>query len=185
MSTAEMFLAAMLLAGVPESPVPTISQDDWPAVQEAICERAIEMQILDKRELQFLFTRAEEFRNDINILRRRQQDLRNAPRLEDCDRFPKRDDVNSMLNFNRGFRQQMEAKRIAEPHKADDYGNAIQEAERLHQVWDAVRDARCDFYYVTVRRQALAKLRTAAGEDAYHSGQLPPCVPTWRFQEVK
>jgi hypothetical protein len=60
----------------------------------------------------------------------------------------------------------------------------MQEADRLYQVWDTVRDARCDYYYVTVRRQALKRLRDMLGSDAYYSGVLPPHVPLWRFQRV-
>ena len=58
------------------------------------------------------------------------------------------------------------------------------ETDRLYQVWDSVRDARCDFYYVTVRRQALKKLRDLIGEDAYLDAELPANVPTWRFNEM-
>jgi hypothetical protein len=37
---------------------------------------------------------------------------------------------------------------------------------------------------VTVRRQALKKLRETVGEDAYWSGCLPPHVPVWRFARI-
>jgi hypothetical protein len=60
----------------------------------------------------------------------------------------------------------------------------MQETEHLYQVWDTVRDARCDYYYVTVRRQALKKLRKMLGVDDYYFGKLPPPVPLWRFQEI-
>jgi hypothetical protein len=50
-----------------------------------------------------------------------------------------------------------------------------------HQLWDAVRDARSECYYVTARRQALQSLRTTLGPDAYYRGALPPHVPVWRF----
>ena len=56
------------------------------------------------------------------------------------------------------------------------------EADQLYRVWDAVRDARCDFYYVTARRQALHKLRNAIGDDAYACGALPPNIPVWRLR---
>ena len=39
--------------------------------------------------------------------------------------------------------------------------SAMKETDRLYHVWDAVRDSRCDYYYVTVRRQALKKLKEA------------------------
>jgi hypothetical protein len=38
---------------------------------------------------------------------------------------------------------------------------------------------------VTVRRQALKKLREMIGENAYYYGQMPPSVPVWRFREVE
>jgi hypothetical protein len=62
---------------------------------------------------------------------------------------------------------------------------ALQETDRLYQVWDAVRDARCDYYYVTVRRQALKRLRELIGDEAYYSASFPPCVPFWRFQQIR
>ncbi len=57
------------------------------------------------------------------------------------------------------------------------------ETDRLYKVWDAVRDARCEFYYVSVRRQALMRLKDMLGEDDYRSTNLPPNVPVWRFNE--
>ena len=52
-------------------------------------------------------------------------------------------------------------------------------------MWDAVRDARCEFYYVTVRRQSLQKLRDLIGKEAYAAGELPDYVPTWRFLPIR
>ena len=43
------------------------------------------------------------------------------------------------------------------------------------------RHAACEYYYVTVRRQALKKLKEMIGDQAYYSGSLPPHVPVWRF----
>ena len=60
----------------------------------------------------------------------------------------------------------------------------LQETDQLYQIWDTVRDARCEYYYVTVRRQALKRLREALGDEAYFSGRLPPHVPLWRFQQI-
>ena len=41
----------------------------------------------------------------------------------------------------------------------------------------------CEYYYVTVRRQALKRLRHMVGHDDYFAGILPPYVPLWRFEE--
>ena len=76
---------------------------------------------------------------------------------------------------------------FVERHIGPDSGELremLQEVDRLYNIWDTVRDARCDYYYVTVRRQALKKLRETVGDDAYYSGALPPHVPIWRFARI-
>ena len=89
-----------------------------------------------------------------------------------------------MLSFNRAYRQHLDSRQTLELTNWWELREALQEADRLYQVWDTVRDARCDYYYVTVRRQALKKLRETVGEDAYCSGCLPPHVPVWRFGRI-
>jgi hypothetical protein len=74
---------------------------------------------------------------------------------------------------------------VWESDRADIITQAINETQQLYHVWDAVRDARCEFYYVTVRRQALLKLRGLIGENDYYEAKLPPYVPIWRFTEIK
>ena len=72
-----------------------------------------------------------------------------------------------------------------EPDRAPVVRAALKETDWLYQIWDAVRDARCEYYYVTVRRQALKRLQTMLGSEAYSAADLPPYVPVWRFQEIK
>jgi hypothetical protein len=50
-----------------------------------------------------------------------------------------------------------------------------------YQVWDTVRDARCDYSSITVRRQALGKVRTRIAVGVSRNGILPPHVPVRRF----
>jgi hypothetical protein len=59
----------------------------------------------------------------------------------------------------------------------------LRETDDLYRVWDAIRDARCESFYITTRRMALKRLRDLIGPEAYYAGHLPPYVPTWRFQE--
>ena len=61
-----------------------------------------------------------------------------------------------------------------EPDRAPLVRAALKETDWLYQVWDAVRDARCEYYYVTVRRQSLKRLQTMLGADAYSAADLPP-----------
>src|SRR5439155_11277213 len=110
------------------------------------------------------------FSADLNMLRRRYKELADAPRLADSYRFPERAAVNELVRFNRAYRKNLDQRHLLE-------------TDRLYQVWDAVRDARCEFYYVTVRRHALKKLKDQIGDEAWDTATLPPGVPTWRFAD--
>jgi hypothetical protein len=99
-------------------------------------------------------------------------------------RFPDRGLINELLSFNRAYRQHLDSRQALDLTCWWELHEALQEADRLYQIWDTVRDARCDYYYVTVRRQALKKLREAVGPQAYYAGCLPPHVPVWRFARI-
>jgi hypothetical protein len=99
-------------------------------------------------------------------------------------RFPDRALINDLLSFNRSYRQHLDSRQSIEKTYWWELHEAVQEADRLYQLWDTVRDARCDYYYVTVRRQALKKVRETVGAQAYYSGCLPPHVPVWRFTRI-
>jgi hypothetical protein len=128
--------------------------------------------------------RSEDWENDIALLRRRYQDLKDAPRLCDAQRFPDRNTVNELLAFNRAYRRHLDSRQALEQDRGHDLRMALKETDSLYQVWDSVRDARCEYYYITVRRQALKRLQQMIGPDAYNAANLPPHVPLWRFQEV-
>jgi hypothetical protein len=146
---------------------------------------ALRWEILDPRETRYLLARPEDFAADLKLLRRRYRELEGVPAIHDCVRFPDRDTVNECLAFNRAYRQHIGVRQPVELARWWEYRAVIQETEQLYQVWDTVRDARCEYYYVTVRRQALKKLREMIGEEAYYQGRLPPHVPLWRFQEIE
>jgi hypothetical protein len=145
---------------------------------------AVQWEILDIREVHYILSRPEDFQSDLNLLRRRFRDLTDAPALNDSQRFPDRETINDLLAFNRSYRQNLTNRQPVELVRCWELRAAMQETEHLYQVWDTVRDARCDYYYVTVRRQALKKLRKMLGADDYYFGKLPPPVPLWRFQEI-
>jgi hypothetical protein len=183
MTGLDYLLAAILLATPPGTAEPVPLAKLYPVMRVPLQGLAVQCQILDPRELRYILARPEDFPADLNLLRRRYQDLSEAPALDDCYRFPERAAVNQLLAFNRAYRQHIDVRQPVELVHSWELRSALQETDRLYQVWDAVRDARCDYYYITVRRQALKRLREMIGEDAYYSGNLPPCVPLWRFQE--
>lgn len=181
----QLAMASAMLSAPHNSPIPEIAAEEWPAMQLALHSVAIQWQILDPREVRYVLARQDDLDNDLNLLRRRYHDLHDAPLVQDSLRFPDRGTVNEMLAFNRAFRRHLDSKQFLEYDRSFIYQVVLKETDRLYQIWDSVRDARCDFYYVTVRRQALKRLRNLIGAEAYHTGELPPYVPVWRFQEIQ
>jgi hypothetical protein len=154
------------------------------ALRPALQQIAYQLEILDPREGRYVLARDEDFEADIKLLRRRYQNLKDAPRLAECQRFPERRHVNDLLTFNRTYREFLTNRQRVDLVHADELRLALDEADHLYQVWDAVRDARCNYYYITVRRQALKQLRDLIGAQAFYGGDLPSHVPVWRFPEV-
>jgi hypothetical protein len=182
----DLILAAFLLQGPDVSTHPDQRAVEclFPIVNRTLVRIALAWEILDPREVRYVMAREDEFLTDLRMLQRRQRDLYDAPPLFDADRFPDRSTVNDLLIFNRTYRQYLDAMIPLYPNHAE-LKAAKDEVEQLYQLWDAVRDARCDYYYVHIRRQALKKLRDQLGPRDYQGAALPPHVPTWRFTEVR
>jgi hypothetical protein len=183
MTTFNYLLAAALLAAPADKEI-AIGPELFGSVGPAMQKLALKWEILDPREVRYVLTRPEDFTADLKLLQRRYHELANAPPVSDCLRFPDRAVVSELLAFNRAYRQQMDTRQAVELVHWWEFREAVQEADRLYQVWDNVRDARCDYYYVTVRRHALKKLRDTIGAEDYYAGKLPPHVPVWRFQKI-
>jgi hypothetical protein len=180
----KMLVAFALLTTPPDTPEPAELAEAALTLRPALQQLAVQWEILDPREVRYMLTRPEEFRSDLNLLRRRYQDLGDAPGVHDCDRFPDRATISEMLAFNRAYRQHIDVRQPVERAHWWDYQAAIQETDHLYQVWETLRDARCEYYYVHARRQYLKKLRELIGEDDYYTGKMPPYVPLWRFQQI-
>jgi len=181
----ECLMALTLITSPVDTPVPPGAAQRFEKLRPILQSVAVQWEILDPREARYILARPEDFVSDLNLVRRRYQALADAPTLNDCRRFPDRETVNELLSFNRAYRQHLGLRQPMELARWWDLRAALQETDHLYQVWDNVRDARCEYYYVTVRRQALKKLREMIGEDNYYSGQMPPSVPIWRFREVE
>jgi hypothetical protein len=180
----ECLLAITLLTAPPGSVDLTDPPPNFEALQPILQHLAVQWEILDAREIRYVLARAEDFQADMKLLRRRYRNLSDAPRLHECERLPDRTIVNDMLTFNRAYRQFLVIRQPLDLIHGDELRTALNETDRLYQIWDAVRDARCNYYYVTVRRQALKQLREMVGVDAFYRGYLPPHVPVWRFPEI-
>ena len=184
MSAIQILVAIALLTAPPDAPLGTDEVNMVDAVCPTLQQLAIQLEILDPREVKYILNRSEDYVSDLKLLRRRYQDLAEAPYAQDSQRFPDRNLINELLSFNRSFRQNLDSRQATETVRLWEVREALQETDRLYQAWDTLRDARCDYYYVTVRRQALKKLRELIGDEAYFTGIMPPFVPVWRFHPI-
>jgi hypothetical protein len=175
-------LAVVLLSNPPGTIDPPKVASMHAQLARPIQALAVQWQLLDQRELKDILARPEDFLSDLTLVRRRYHDLHNAPAVEDSQRFPDRALVNDLLAFNRAYRQYIDICQPVELVHWWELRVTLQETERLYMIWDQVREANCDYYYVGVRRGALKKLRELVGDEAYYSGNLPPVVPSWRFR---
>ncbi len=176
MFTCEIVLAAALLVGPKDVPVDA----NWIEVlRPTILTLAVNSEILDPRERAFLLT--QDPVGDLAMLQGRNEDFKGLPYLGECSRYPDRKLINDFLALNRSYRNDLNKRLEIDLIHADVIRDAIVDTDQLYQVWDTVRDAQCDYYYVTVRRQALGLLRELIGAEAFYSGRMPPSIPVWHL----
>jgi hypothetical protein len=183
MATFEYLVAVLLLSASPD-PGELKNAADWhPILAPAVQAVALQAELLDQREVRYLLARPEDFASDLKLLQTRRRDLAMAPPVDDCQRFPDRCLVNDLMTANRAYRQELTQRLALDRINADVLRAGVAENDHLYRIWDSVRDARCDYYYVTVRRQALLQLRELIGAEAYYRGELPPHLPWWRMPQ--
>jgi hypothetical protein len=155
-----------------------------PQLINALTQVCLEIEIMDKRE-SYMFVKREEIPSDIRIMAGRYYNLKDAPRLSECIKLPTKEFAAEAINFNRKINTMLTNRAALETDRADGFKEAITDNEKLYKLWDAVRDARCEFYYVTVRRLAMKKIIDAIGEENFDLGKLPLPAPEYLFQEEK
>jgi hypothetical protein len=177
----EFALAVSLLVAPVGSPLPSLEDFDWLQVQSSIHRVAIDWEIMDQREKKYLIVNQRDLQDDVDRLRQRYADLQGAPKLVDATRFPNRDIINRMIEENRSVRRDIDQRRHLETDRASGFRSAMYEIDEFHEVWNTLLHAKCEFYYIDVRRKALKKLLELVGTEAYAAATLPPAVPGWRF----
>jgi hypothetical protein len=188
MTVLELILAAALLTGKAPAEMedPAFLKSQFPSLRFALTALALDWEILDPRETRYVLAHPEDVASDVQMLKRRYQELGDAPQILDAARFPDRTVINELLAFNRAYRTHVEMRQPLEMGpNGYNLRTALREVDHLYQVWDTTRDARCEYYYVTVRRQALKRLREMLGDADYYQGRLPCHVPVWRFEEIR
>jgi hypothetical protein len=138
-------------------------------------------EIMDRREKDDLLANPQNFAADLKLLRERFAELHDAPAVAEATRFPCKDVVSDLLAGNRAYRQELATRLEVDTIHCEELRAALLETDQLYQVWDAIRDARSEYCFVFVRRQALKRVREMIGDQAFFTGELPPYVPIWRL----
>jgi hypothetical protein len=181
MAPLDHLLAVAVLTAAPTTADRPVPAPELAHLRPVLRSLALSWELLDPREKGHVFAREQDFDGDLDFVRQRQHNLADAPPLADCLRFPDHQSASARLAFNRAYRQHLRLREQIGGPWPDEVREAIRETDQLYQAWDAVHDARCESYYVSVRRQALRALREAIGFEAYLCGTMPPHVPFWRF----
>jgi hypothetical protein len=181
MSTYNCLIAFALLASPPDVLELPEAPKLHPPLAPALRAMALHWELLDPREVGYVLAQADDFAGDLKLLQGRFQELAAAPALAECKRLPSREMAGDLLAFNRTYRDSLTNRLALDMVHADELRAALTETDQLYRIWDMVRDARCEYYYITYRRQALQQLLELVGPQAFYSGQLPPHVPMWRI----
>lgn len=141
-------------------------------------------EILDPRELRYIFCDPMNIDEDIITLRDRYSLLKDAPLLHELNRFPMPYSVlKDLIVFNRNYQKKLDELQILNHDKAEIYRSAKLENNYLYNVYDNLADAKCRYYFTTMRRMSFLKFKCLLPEEEYINGILPPHVPAWRFIE--
>ncbi len=176
------YVLAVALLTVPGGSADAVTLPEHTCLARPLQSLALQWEILDPRERRCVLAGPDAFEADLRLVQRRYHELVDAPPVTDCKRFPTREVVCELLTFNRAYHTHMSLRRDSEGPARSELADAVAETDQLYHIWDLVRDAGSDCYYITFRRQALAALREAIGQGDYYRGVLPPHVPVWRFE---
>jgi hypothetical protein len=127
---------------------------------------------------------ANDFRAELSYVRRHFRELQDAPPLEDCGRLPPLEVTTAYCRLNWSYQEGLKARRWVCRYRWEELTQALDEAQCLYQVWETVREANCADRSWACRRRALSRLRETLGSPAFYRGELPPCLPVWRFPEA-
>jgi hypothetical protein len=147
-------------------------------MKQELVEVAEELEILSSNE--WWSTASAIF---VQEMQHRYHQVKDAPPLNDCRRFPDYRYAGEQITLNNEYRHYINLKLSMEPWRFDKLKAASNEANRLNAIWD---DVRCISLGYTVfnTRLALKTLRERLGEAAYYAGDLPPPVPLQFFNLI-
>jgi len=174
-----MFWQYLLALALFQSPVDVpVSQQIFDYLAPSLRQVVVDLELADKGNKDF--TQFKNFKDDLIRLRILDDALAECPRIQDLERFPKPEHVEQCRNFNRRYRENLEARLYTESNFLA-LQMAIEETRTVDEPWKHLWDAHNEPWIVR-RREALRDLHQKIGHKAYYSGMMPTYVPLWRFK---
>lgn len=182
---ADYLLTAFLMISAPYCDNNTIGEVDYKLCKSALISVAEDLEIISDVERNYMFVDYKNFDVDLNSLRARYEEFKDAPPAADALRLPDSQYIRERERFNRTFREKLVKRKNFETHLAPFIDVVIRETDRLYVVWDTASFCRNEYTSVVNRRRYLVRLKNLLGEEDYNMMKLPPCVPIWRFEELE
>lgn len=164
-----MIYAALL------SPVPVpVPHEAPPEAWAALHRIAHDLEIVGSHERWI-----DDWRSELDYVRRHWQELAYAPPLADAARLPPHWMARECTCFNSSYQRYLELQRQVCLHRAEQISDALSDAVQLCEVWGLVETAACETQSWASRRRALMQLRERIGPEDYYASRLPACIPLW------
>lgn len=183
----ELMIAWMLIT-TPE--MNDLKPYNTPEMRQAIVEVAIEQQLMDEQEKRYKFASIYHYKSssdqifqaELETLRERYKECKDAPRMEELSRFPDRVTVDRLIDFSNAHINHLE-KELIFTDRMYYTKELIREARKLNNAWVLLSKSQTKHYYIVSKREALRDLRDLIGKENFDAGLMPDYVPTWRFRE--
>lgn len=131
---------------------------------------------------------ANSFKEDLSNITVLYQELKDVPKASFANVFQITDkEIDSMMEFNRQYMGALEINKAKYFFNARPeyqwYEDAQKETTIIYRIYEGVKYAKLPHMSVSWKRRYLKKVREDLGDEMFFKGELPPPVPTWRFQE--
>jgi len=146
---------------------------------------AVREELVGTEEARWLLERPRDLPAFLLVIHERRTRLACCPHLWELGRFPPREYVQAQWRFAHAFRAHCQQRIAEHDDQAGAWAMALAESTPLYAAWDALDDATCVGRDVADRREALGRLRRVLGEERWYKGEMPECVPVWRFARVE
>jgi hypothetical protein len=117
---------------------------------------------------------------EIQYTRRHYRELKDAPPLSDCDRFPSHAVAYHCSRANYCYRQQLEARLAFDLWRNEDGRRELRAWWDAGSAWDELATARNEGQTWVMRRRALARLKWWLGDEDFYAGTMPAALPVPR-----